>query len=64
MYRGEAVLDDDGHGFRDIHIRATVTKKGDALTVDLSDSHPQVTGFINSSLPEHDVGRRTWPSPT
>ena len=27
--KGEAVLDDDGHGIRDIHIRATVTKKGD-----------------------------------
>jgi N-methylhydantoinase B len=51
VYRGEAVLDDDGHGVRDIHIRATVTKKGSDLTVDLSDSHPQVTGFVNSSYP-------------
>src|SRR2546428_5303177 len=51
VYRGETILDDDGHGFTDIWIRATVTKKGDALTVDLSDSHPQVSGFINSSFP-------------
>ena len=51
VYRGEAVLDDDGHGFRDIYIRAKVTKRGSDLTVDLTDSHPQVTGFVNSSYP-------------
>ncbi len=51
VFRGEAVLDDDGHGFTDVYIRATVTKRGDGLTVDLTDSHPQVTGFINSSFP-------------
>jgi N-methylhydantoinase B len=51
VYRGEATLDDDGHGITDIHIRATVTKQGDSLTVDLTDSHPQVIGFVNSSLP-------------
>jgi N-methylhydantoinase B len=51
VYRGETILDDDGHGFTDIHIRATVTKRGDALTVDLTDCHRQVTGFINSSYP-------------
>jgi N-methylhydantoinase B len=51
VFHGEALLDDDGHGTRDIHIRATVTKRGESLEVDLSDSHPQVTGFINSSWP-------------
>ena len=51
VYRGEAIVDDDGHGFEDIWIRATVTKRGSELTVDLSDSHPQVHGFINSSYP-------------
>jgi N-methylhydantoinase B len=51
VYRGEAVLDDDGHRYRDVHIRATVTKKGSDLTVDLSGSHPQVVGFVNSSYP-------------
>src|SRR5262245_45265683 len=45
VFRGEAVLDDDGHGFTDVYIRATVTVRGDGLTVDLTDSHPQVTGF-------------------
>ena len=38
VFRGEAILDDDGHGISDIHIRATVTKKGDSLLVDLTDS--------------------------
>jgi N-methylhydantoinase B len=51
VYRGEALLDDDGRGNSDIHIRATVTKRGSDLTIDLSDSHEQVTSFINSSYP-------------
>ena len=51
VYRGEALLDDDGRGNADIHIRATVTKTGSDLTVDLSDSHEQVTSFVNSSYP-------------
>jgi N-methylhydantoinase B len=51
VYRGESVLDDDGHGAVDIAVRATVTKRGDALTVDLRGSDGQVTGFVNSSLP-------------
>jgi N-methylhydantoinase B len=51
VYRGEAVLDDDGHAFRDVYMRAKVTKRGSDLTVDLSESHPQVIGFENSSYP-------------
>ncbi len=51
VFQGEAILDDDGHGIHDIYIRATVTKKGDSLTVDLTDSHDQVIGFVNSSYP-------------
>jgi N-methylhydantoinase B len=51
VFKGEAILDDDGHGIEDVHIRATVTKKGDSLTVDLSDSHDQVIGFVNSAFP-------------
>jgi N-methylhydantoinase B len=51
VYKGESVLDDDGHGATDIAIRATVTKKGDSLLVDLRESHPQVTGFVNSAFP-------------
>jgi N-methylhydantoinase B len=49
VYRGEAVLDDDGHRYEDVHVRATVTKRGSDITVDLSDSHAQVVGFVNSS---------------
>ena len=48
-YLGEAVLDDDGFGKTDIVIRARVTKTGSDVTVDLTESDPQVTGFINSS---------------
>ena len=51
IYHGEAILDDDGHGALDIHIRAKVTKRGSDLEVDLSESDPQVTGFVNSSYP-------------
>ena len=51
VYRGEAFLDDDGHGYTDIHVRATVTKRGSDLIIDLSDSHEQVVGFVNSSYP-------------
>jgi N-methylhydantoinase B len=51
VFHGEAVLDDDGHGIEDIAIRATVTKKGDSLVVDLTRSHDQVIGFVNSSYP-------------
>ncbi len=50
VYEGEAFLDDDGHKFTDIHIRARITKRGSDLEVDLTDSHPQVVGFINSSF--------------
>jgi N-methylhydantoinase B len=49
VFRGEAIIDDDGRGTRDLWIRAVVTKRGSELTVDISDCHPQVTSFINSS---------------
>ncbi|HEX3575681.1 MAG TPA: hydantoinase B/oxoprolinase family protein [Rhodopila sp.] len=48
-YRGEAILDDDGFDKTNIVIRARVTKSGSDVTVDLTESDPQVTGFINSS---------------
>ena len=51
VYFGEARLDDDGRGNEDIYIRATVTKSGSDLKIDLTDSHPQVASFINSSYP-------------
>jgi N-methylhydantoinase B len=56
VYHGEAVLDDDGHGAEDIHIRAKVTKRGSDLEVDLSASDPQVVGFVNSSYPNMRSG--------
>ena len=50
IYKGEAFLDDDGRGNEDIYIRATVTKAGSDLEIDLTDCHPQVASFINSSF--------------
>src|SRR5262249_49951467 len=49
VYDGEAVLDDGGFGRKGIAIRAPVTKQGRDVTIDLSESDPQVTGFVNSS---------------
>ncbi len=50
-YRGEAVLDDDGHGRRDVTIRAEVEVRGSDLVIDLSASDPECEGFVNSSYP-------------
>src|SRR3954451_11748473 len=49
VFHGEAFLDDDGHGRSDIRIAAKVTKKGSDVEVDLSNSDPQSTSFVNSS---------------
>ncbi|MQF68833.1 hypothetical protein FIM12_00655 [SAR202 cluster bacterium AD-804-J14_MRT_500m] len=49
VYKGESLIDNDGFGATNIPIRATVTILGDQMTIDLSESSPQVTGFINSS---------------
>src|SRR3954462_11521188 len=49
VFRGEAILDDDGHGREDIRIVAEVTKRGTEISVDLSGSDPQTTSFVNSS---------------
>jgi N-methylhydantoinase B len=51
VYYGEAMIDDDGHRFKDIHIRAKVTKRDSDLEVDLTDCHEEVDGFINSAYP-------------
>ncbi len=48
-YYGESLVDDDGFDSKLIPIRAKVTVSGDTLTIDLSESAPQVTGFINSA---------------
>ncbi len=49
VYFGETLLDDDGFDAHSIPIRAKVTVRDDNMTIDLSDSSPQVTGFINSA---------------
>jgi N-methylhydantoinase B len=51
IFHGEAILDDDGRGTEDITIRATVTVAHGEVRVDLSESDPQVRGFVNSSWP-------------
>ena len=48
-YKGEAVLDDDGHGRVDVTIRAKVTVNGSNVNVDLTQSDEQSDGFLNSS---------------
>lgn len=47
-YRGEDWIDDDGDGNAPIPIKATVTVKGDSLTVDFAGTHPQVATNLNS----------------
>ena len=49
VYKGESLIDDDGFDSKMIPIRATVTIEGDSMTIDLGESSPQVTGFINSA---------------
>lgn len=49
VFEGEAFLDDDGHGRENIRIAARVTKRGSDIEIDLSDSDPQSTSFVNSS---------------
>ncbi len=49
VYKGESMVDDDGFDAVMVPIRAEVTIKGDSMTIDLSESSPQVTGFINSA---------------
>jgi len=49
VYVGEALLDDDGFGRRDIRVRARCTVCAGEVTVDLTESDPQARGFVNSS---------------
>ena len=49
-YEGTALLDDDGRGNVDIAIRARIKISGSDLTVDLTDSDPQVASFLNSAV--------------
>ena len=49
VYKGESFVDDDGFDSKMVPIRATVTIQGDTMDIDLSESSPQVKGFINSA---------------
>ena len=49
VYHGESFVDDDGFESKLVPIRAKVTIAGDSMTIDLSESSPQVEGFINSA---------------
>ena len=49
VYKGESLIDDDGFDSVMIPIRAAVTIDGDTMTIDLSESSLQVTGFLNSA---------------
>ena len=49
VYKGESFVDDDGFDSKLVPIRATVTIADDSMTIDLSESSPQVEGFINSA---------------
>jgi len=49
-YQGEDRFDNDCFEAMDIPIRATVTIKGEAMTVDFTGSHEQIRGFKNSSF--------------
>ncbi|RJP14564.1 MAG: hydantoinase B/oxoprolinase family protein [Candidatus Abyssobacteria bacterium SURF_5] len=51
IYTGEAYLEHDCQGTRDVTVRATVTVAGDSLKIDFAGSDPQTRGFINSSVP-------------
>jgi N-methylhydantoinase B len=50
-YEGEAYLEHDCQGVRDITVRATVNVSGSSLRIDFKGSDPQTPGFINSSAP-------------
>ena len=50
IYYGEAALDNDGHGRDNITIRAKVTVKESNVEVDLTESDPESTSFVNSSF--------------
>ncbi len=50
VYRGEDHTDNDCFEKVDVAVRVTMTVAGDRLTLDFSDSDPQMRGFKNSSL--------------
>lgn len=51
VFYAEEGYDNDCFGPSDIRLRLTLTKIGDAMTVDFTGTDPQIRGFKNSSLP-------------
>ncbi|MEM7624002.1 MAG: hydantoinase B/oxoprolinase family protein [Planctomycetota bacterium] len=47
-YRFEDVMEDDGHGHTDLHIRCTLTVTGDRATFDFRDTVDQTLGPVNA----------------
>ena len=50
VFRAEEGYDNDCFEPADIRLRLTLTKTGDAMTVDFTGTDPQIRGFKNSSL--------------
>lgn len=50
VYCFEDVLDDDGHGTRDIPIRVRIEVEGERIRLDFSGTAPQVAGNLNTGL--------------
>ena len=51
IYEAESFMDDDGINVgRPVPIRVRVEKRGDAMTIDLTDVSHQVAGFYNSGI--------------
>ena len=48
VYRGRSILDHDYAGGGDVPVEATVTVSGSNLKIDLTGTHAQVPGFVNS----------------
>lgn len=48
VYYGRSILDHDYAGGGDVPVEAAVTVSGTNLKIDLTGSHPQVAGFVNS----------------
>jgi N-methylhydantoinase B len=49
-YRATDVLDDDGHGARDLPIRVAITLRGGRARIDFTGTAPQVRGPVNANL--------------
>ena len=49
-YRATDVLDDDGHGARNLPIRVAITLRGGRARVDFTGTAPQVRGPVNANL--------------